>query len=652
MSFFVRMNADSLLRMGRHQKRVFLILSDLIVLTAALWIALGLRLGKFYIPENASVGLMHLVAPVTGVLCLAQFGIYRRVTRYISDNFLSRSAVALSLSIAIWGLLIFLTGIQGVSRGAVVIYLCFACIGVWSSRRLATWLLRPPLHAGDVRSPEVHRSVVVYGAGNAGNQLATALKHTGRYSVVGFVDPTQTLWGQYVNDVRVFKPDRLPSLIERHGVTEVLLALQSGERSARARILRELTKLPVAVRILPDVEELVAGRVTVNDLRTLTATDLLGREVIPPNETLLALTVSGKCVMVTGAGGSIGSELVRQIMCQKPRRVVLFEAAENALYNIDMQVRETLASKVATSGEPSHAPEIVTVLGNVIDRHRLHDVISTNGVQTIYHAAAYKHVPIVESNPYEGFRNNTFGTVTLAETAEELGVERLVLISTDKAVRPTSIMGASKRLAEIGLQYHAARPGQKTIFTMVRFGNVLDSSGSVVQRFRTQIEAGGPVTVTDPEMIRYFMSIPEAASLVMQAASMAAGGEVFLLDMGEPVKIDELARSMIQMMGRQVKDASAPNGDIEIVYTGLRPGEKLYEELLIKPNLALATDHPRVVKSREPMPVINNLKAWLAILYNAVESGDGAKLQAATMLLVDGYSPNEPTAILAVQKDG
>jgi FlaA1/EpsC-like NDP-sugar epimerase len=360
--------------------------------------------------------------------------------------------------------------------------------------------------------------------------------------------------------------------------------------------------------------------------------NLLGRDPVPPDPALLARCVAGKNVMVTGAGGSIGSELVRQILRQGPRTLVLFEASENALYEIESEVR------VAIGALPTGAerPTIVAVLGSVLDPDLVARTIGLHAIHTIYHAAAFKHVPIVEVNPVVGFRNNTFGTLTVAEAAERAGVERFVLISTDKAVRPSSLMGASKRLAEMVLQARADEPGQRTTFTMVRFGNVLDSSGSVVRLFRKQIARGGPVTVTHPGMIRYFMSIPEAATLVIQAGAMATGGEVFVLDMGEPVKIDDLARSMVRLMGREVRDTNNPQGDIEINYVGLRPGEKLREELLIGANTA-GTEHPRIQRSMEPYLSLDKLESVLEQLRATLVAGEPMVLQALLHKTVEGY---------------
>jgi FlaA1/EpsC-like NDP-sugar epimerase len=400
-----------------------------------------------------------------------------------------------------------------------------------------------------------------------------------------------------------------------------------------------LEQLPVAVRTLPAIEDLASGRVAVGDLRDIDPQDLLGREPVPSNAQLLARNIKGKAVLVTGAGGSIGSELVRAVLRQKPRRLILLDRGEEQLYEIGIEV-EDLLRRLPVNG--SGRPEIRTVLGSVLDRALVCRTLASGEVETVYHAAAFKHVPMLEHNAAEAIRNNTFATRVIAEAAEELGVERFVLVSTDKAVRPTNIMGASKRLAEMVLQARAAEERGSTVFSMVRFGNVLDSSGSVVRRFREQIRAGGPLTVTHPDVIRYFMSIPEAAALVIQAGAMAEGGDVFVLDMGEPVKIDNLARSMIRLAGLEVRDADHPDGDIAIEYVGLRAGEKLHEELLLN-GRAVATEHPRIRKSHEPFLPPDDLAAVLAELRAATAQGDAA-IRAVLARAVEGFAGGAPRA--------
>ncbi len=423
-----------------------------------------------------------------------------------------------------------------------------------------------------------------------------------------------------------------------------MLALPQESRQERVSVLRELEALPVAVRTLPLLDDIASGRVTVSSLRAVEATDLLGRDPVPPNTELMTRYARGKTIMVTGAGGSIGSELVRQIVRLNPRRLVLFDVSENALYGITAEVNGILrALQAAGPAEETAQPcEIVDVLGSVLNRSLVRHTIEKHEIEIIYHAAAYKHVPIVEDNIAIGVENNALGTMTLADVAADLGVERFVLISTDKAVRPSSAMGASKRLAELGLQALAALPGQNTVFTMVRFGNVLDSSGSVVRLFRQQIEQGGPLTVTHRDMIRYFMSIPEAASLVIQAGAMAKGGEVFVLDMGEPVKIADLARSMIRLMGLEVRDDDNPSGDIAIEYIGLRPGEKLREELLIGLDTT-GTEHPRIQTTREPRVPYDRLIQELDALALAAKIPDAAAIEVILHRTVEDYRTTTDT---------
>ncbi len=435
------------------------------------------------------------------------------------------------------------------------------------------------------------------------------------------------------------RPDRLGMLIERHHVREVLVALPEGRRRECRRIMRELQAHAVEVKILPAVEDIASGRVLVTDLRPLEVNDLLGRDKVPPSTELLERKSRDRSILVTGAGGSVGSELVRQLLKEGPRRIVLFDISEAALYEIEREVLDL----AALLGPTLRRPEIVGVLGSVLDAPQVRETIARNEIEVIYHAAAYKHVPIVEQNPVFGLWNNTFGAAVVAECAKQAGVELMVLISTDKAVRPTNVMGASKRLAELVLQ-GAAVSGGATTFTMVRFGNVLDSSGSVVKRFRKQISTGGPVTVTHPEIIRYFMSIPEAAELVIQAGAMAKGGDVFVLDMGEPVRIDDLARLMIRLTGLDVKSLENPEGDIAIAYTGLRPGEKLYEELLIGANTTV-TEHPRIWRSDEPFLPPADLEHELKALKAAIDARDVATMQAVLMRTVEGYDA-DPNAAL------
>ncbi len=638
-----------LVRLGRYPKRAILAVSDLLGLGLALWLAMSLRLGELYVAPSRGLLLILCAAPVIGVATLFQLGLYRLVTRFIGGRggFLILFAVAVSA--LLWAFLVLLSGVQSagadissvqvVPRSVFILYPILGAALVWGTRQAAGWLLKSGGIEVPARLREKAKSVVIYGADTAGVQLLDALRRTSTYIPVGFVDASPTLWGQTVADLRVYRPERMAGLIQRHDVSEVLLAMPKARRQDRQAALKQLEGLSVSVRTLPAIEDLAEGRVTVSDLRPVEAEDLLGRDPVPPNAALLARNIEGKSVLVTGAGGSIGSELVRQILRQAPKRLVLLDASEEHLYEIESEVQGLLQArrKLPVSGTRA-LPEMVAVLGSVLDAALVRQAIDKYGTETIYHAAAYKHVPIVEHNAVAGLRNNTFGTAVLAEAAERGGVERFVLVSTDKAVRPTSIMGASKRLAEMVLQARAASGGGRTVFTMVRFGNVLDSSGSVVRRFRGQIEAGGPVTVTHRDVIRYFMSIPEAAALVIQAGAMATGGDVFVLDMGEPVKIDDLARSMIRLMGLEVRDAEHGDGDIAIEYIGLRHGEKLHEELLLGENVA-QTDHPRILKSQEPCLAAPELAKELDALRAGMEADDVPAIHAVLTRAVEGYRP-------------
>jgi FlaA1/EpsC-like NDP-sugar epimerase len=631
--------AGWLVSLGRHEKRVILAVNDFLLLNLALWLAMSVRVGELFLPTTWDLFVVLGAAPCIGIATFFQMDVYRLVTRFTGARGVALTAAAVGLSGLYWGLLVHLSGVYSVPRSVVLFYPLLATALIWGSRQAAAAFLRSAGVVVPVGTQDQPRQVLIYGAETTGMQLLEALQSAGSCEAVAFIDPNPTLRGQYVGGLRVYPPERLPGLVKRLDIDEVLLAMPKARRHDRQAALRHLEALNMRVRTLPAIEDVAAGRFTVSDLRPVETDDLLGRDPVPPDPALLARNIAGKSVMVTGAGGSIGSELVRQIVRQGPRRLVLLERSESHLYEIEIEA-EGLIDRANWPG--GRRPAVVSVLGSVLDAALLHRTIEESRVETIYHAAAFKHVPIVECNPVAGLRNNTFGTICLADAAAACGVERLVLVSTDKAVRPTSVMGASKRLAEMALQARAAeRPGQhggRTVFAMVRFGNVLDSSGSVVRRFRRQIEAGGPLTVTHPEMIRYFMSIPEAAGLVIQAGAMAKGGEVFVLDMGEPVRIDDLARSMVRLTGLEVRDAAHPDGDIAIEYTGLRDGEKLYEELLLGASIA-PTEHPRIMRSREPYLPRRELDAVLAELRAGMAEDSAAAIRAVLARAVEDYRP-------------
>jgi FlaA1/EpsC-like NDP-sugar epimerase len=631
---------------SRYQKRAILMAVDAGLFYAALWLALAVRYSELYIPPTWPHLLLLCTAPTIAVAVFFRLGLYRVVTRYFSLETILLIFSASGIAGLLWALTVLLSGVSGIPRSVVLIYPLIAALLVWGVRAAAQILLGHTKEAErTARRARDAKPVIIYGAETTGVQLLEALRQSGDYAAVGFVDPDSSLWRQQVSGLKVHAPNRLRRLIKEHNVKEVLLAMPRAQRRERREALQRLEPLPVAVRTLPAIEDLASGRVAVTDLRDIDPQDLLGREPVPSNPALLARNIKGKSVLVTGAGGSIGSELVRAVLRQQPRRLILFDRGEEQLYQIGIEVEDLLkrlpAIGAANSGidaglNASGRPEIRLVLGSVLDEALVRRTIASGEVETVYHAAAFKHVPMLEHNAAVGIRNNTFGTQIMAEVAEELGVERFVLISTDKAVRPTNVMGASKRLAEMVLQARACEDRGGTVFTMVRFGNVLDSSGSVVRRFREQIRAGGPMTVTHRDVIRYFMSIPEAAALVIQAGAMAEGGDVFVLDMGEPVKIDDLARSMIRLAGLEARDAEHPDGDIAIEYVGLRAGEKLHEELLLN-ECAVATEHPRIRKSREPFLPPDDLAAVLADLRAAMTQSDTA-IRCVLARAVEGFT--------------
>ena len=627
-----------LIEQPRWFKRIFLIANDMALLTIALWAAYSLRLSMFYIPESFGIILLMAAAPIIGVITFHLRGLYKLVTRFIGPEGTTRIYVAVIIAVLAWALLVLLSGIKGHPRSVVVIYGLIAAGLIRLSRQWAGSLLLKAAPQHKPVSFDERKNVIIYGAGTMGIQLLRALNETGQFNMVAFIDNSPSLAGQVVHGVKVLRPGKIGKVITTENVKEVLLAMPSALRSERRAAIKALEPFPVVVKTLPALEEIASGRVEVSDLRPIEVEDLLGRDPVAPELELLTGHVKDKVVMITGAGGSIGSELTRQLLELGPKTLILFELSEVALYEIEMEIEELKWRRVK---EPEAPPlsdtKIVPVLGSVLDRKLVARIISSYDVEVIYHAAAYKHVPLVEVNPFTGLQNNTFGTLTLAEVAKEARVERFVLVSSDKAVRPTNVMGASKRLAELILQA-LAEPHGTTVFTMVRFGNVLDSSGSVVRRFRNQIQAGGPVTVTHPEIIRYFMSIPEAAQLVIQAAVMASGGEVFVLDMGTPVKIDDLARTMVRLSGLEVRDDTNPEGDIAIEYIGLRRGEKLYEELLIGENTT-GTSHPRIFKNSEPVLAYAELVAALERLDDAIQRQDEADLQEMLRATVEGYKP-------------
>ena len=586
---------DELLKLPRTAKRLILAASDCLFVTLALWLSFSLRLGVFFVPEGIYSGFQYLflVAPALAILIFPFFGLYRVIIRYIGIFALWGIFKAITFYSLAFGVVVLLSGLSGVPRSVILINWLVTIILVGGIRVVGRWWLTGNFKLAASSKQKVR--VAIYGAGGAGIQIATALKSSPRFRPVAFIDDSSSLQGNFIEGLPVHSWKRLGALIDDLGITEVLLAMPSVARSRRSEIISMLEPYPVHVSTLPGLDDIASGAVKVDDIREVDISDLLGRDAVQPDLELLHANIRDKVVLVSGAGGSIGSELCRQIIRIGARKLILYERGEHDLYTIENE----LLDLVERQGGGQQAEEvIIPILASIMSQDRLESVCRAFGVDTIYHAAAYKHVPMVERNPTEAIRNNVIGTYRAAMAAIASGVETFVLISTDKAVRPTSTMGASKRFAEMILQGLAARGSAKTRFTMVRFGNVLGSSGSVVPLFREQIQKGGPVTVTDPRIIRYFMTIPEAAQLVIQAGAMGQGGDVFVLDMGEPVKILDMARRMIHLSGFDVRDESTPEGEIEIVFTGLRPGEKLYEELLIGDNVA-PTKHPLIMSANE-----------------------------------------------------
>jgi FlaA1/EpsC-like NDP-sugar epimerase len=574
--------ARKTVELPRPLKRLISICTDCLMIPLALWTAISLKSGYPVFDWNEWPAFVAVI--LVSVPIFIRAGLYRAVIRFLGHQAIFAVALAVAVSAVILGIAGELLKVASLSWSVVAIYSCFALLYVAGSRFVVRYyLLRRYLQ------PTVAR-VAIYGAGDAGAHLSTMLLTTRSFNPVLFVDDNRSLHGRMVNGIKVHSPDHLPILIRAHGIDRILLAVPSLSRRRRHEILTQLETLSVHVQTVPDIEQLVTGKANLADLREVDIADLLGRDAVPPKPGLFDACIRDRVVLVTGAGGSIGSELSRQIIGLGPKRLILFEMSELALYNIERELR-------AFTEKNSLSVELVGLIGNAYCKNRLRDILHAYRVQTVYHAAAYKHVPIVEQNVIEGINNNVIATWYAAEAAHEAEVETFVLVSTDKAVNPTNVMGATKRFAEIVLQ-GLQRRGSKTLFCMVRFGNVLASSGSVVPLFNEQIKAGGPVTVTHPEVIRYFMTIPEAAQLVIQAGSMADGGDVFVLDMGKPVRIGDLARRMIHLAGLTVRDDQHPEGDIEISYTGLRPAEKLYEELLIGNNVT-GTQHPMILRAIE-----------------------------------------------------
>lgn len=586
------------------KKQILLALLDVFIICSIICILLLVVSDTDDIFKNYS--LLFFGSPLLGVLIFFYFGIYKEIIRYIGFDSLWIIFKAVSVYALIWGIFAELFELQRIFELVFIANWSLTLIAIIGSRVFGRWFFTYSISNGQPSS----KNVIVYGAGAAGRQLVIALSHSSEYKPVAFVDDSPEIHNNLINGIEVFSPTNCEKLIKSKSVSVVLLAIPSISRARRREIIKFLEPYSVLVRALPGVAEIAQGKVKIDDLHDINIKDLLGRESVPADKSLLGLNIKDKVVMVTGAGGSIGSELCNQILLLNPKVLVLYELSEFALYEIDKELNQKNTNNI----------QVLPFLGSVTNTIRLESIFNKLGVQTIYHAAAYKHVPIVELNVSEGVNNNIFGTLNCAQAAINSNVETFVLISSDKAVRPTNVMGATKRFSEMILQALSAHQ-IKTRFTMVRFGNVLGSSGSVIPLFNKQIKSGGPVTVTDPDMKRYFMTISEAVELVIQAGTMGKGGDVFVLDMGKLVSIKNLAEKMIHLSGLQVKSKSNPNGDIEIKFTGIRPGEKLYEELFISNNY-FATDNPKIMGSIEGMLAWKDLKIILDNLENSIIKND------------------------------
>ena len=615
---------NQLLILPRSVKKGIFLLLDLILILFAYWFAWIIRVDIATEIFSTKSWLLILLTAAFSMACFIRLGLYRAVIRYINVKMITTTLIGSVLSVTFLVVASYFIELK-LPRSVPVIYFLLLLVSLSGTRLAIRGLLQSSAKQNGA-------PVLIYGAGQSGRQLLEAIRHVHEYNAVAFVDDNKQLHKTTIHGINVFDPNRIEYLIDRYAISKILLAIPSANKEERKKIIHRLEPLPCEVLSIPGMLDLVEGKVSITSLRKISVEDLLGREPVQPMPELLTANIHSKIVMVTGAGGSIGSELCRQIIHHQPSLLILYELSEFSLYSIDKELHELIQTR-------SLSVPIVSLLGSVQNRTRLNHVMQQYHVQTIYHAAAYKHVPMVEHNTIEGIQNNVFGTWYCAQAALDARVETFVLISTDKAVRPTNTMGASKRMAELVLQA-LSQHGGPTRFCMVRFGNVLGSSGSVVPVFQRQIEQGGPVTLTHPEITRFFMTIPEASQLVIQAGAMGQGGDVFVLDMGESVKIIDLARQMIRLSGFEPKDEQHPEGDIEIRITGLRPGEKLYEELLIGDDVS-GTEHPRILTANEAMLPWPQLQLLLDDLQAACEQDDQPKIRQLLMDAPTGFKPKD-----------
>jgi len=600
---------DSILKLSRPMKRLIMLVFDFIVLSFSVWAAYSLRLNILLVPDTTQI-LVIMLAPVAAIPVFIRLGLYRSVIRFLPGRALWTMAQAIGLATLIWVGVLFaieVSRLGTVPRSVPIIYAIIALMIIGSSRFAAKYLLWPPTRRG------FSGQAIIYGAGKAGAQLAEALHQEKSKFVAAFIDDDPSLHGGEVQGIRVYPPSRLPQLVETIGVEEIILSMPSINSARRQTIISQLSQYKLKIRALPALADLASGRYLISQVREIEIGDILGRSSVPADPELLQKMIEGRSILVSGAGGSIGSELCRLIVKWSPRKLVLLEANEFSLYQIERELKKHTQMQISP------------VLGSAADQSLVKRTLERENVQVVFHAAAHKHVPLVEANALEGVRNNVFGTKTIAETSFACGVESFVLISTDKAVRPSNVMGATKRWAELIIKDIAERArknatGQK--FCSVRFGNVLGSNGSVVPLFKEQISQGGPVTITDEEMTRYFMSIHEAAELIVQAGALSRGGDIFILEMGEPIRIRDLAENMIGLAGLGIKSDKNPNGDIEISIIGRRPGEKTHEELFYDPDSAKPTRRPKILRAVQPEKLSSSLKPQLQKLVKAFEEHD------------------------------
>lgn len=628
---------DPVWNLSRTNKRLISVVTDSGFIVLSFYIAYWSRLGHIQTLSDEKLWYVISGTTIITIFGFVRLGLYRAVLRYLTFHALAVVTAGTILSAGSVAILAFYFD-AAVPRSVPIIYGAFLCLLCGGSRLIVRVLVTQANGRGNKR-------VLIYGAGSAGRQLALALRSSDTHKVVGFLDEDKTLDNTIILGLKVEGIDRAETLVIKHSVCQILLAVPSASRARRKEILDSLVHLSAEVLTVPDMKDIVEGKAKIDELKDVEIEDLLGRDSVAPQQALMEANIKGKVVMVTGAGGSIGSELCRQIIRQKPKTLVLFELSEFGLYQVDRE----LSSIIDSEGLDV---EVIPLLGSVQRVNRLATTMKSFGVHTVYHAAAYKHVPLVEYNVVEGVRNNVFGTYYTAKAAIEANVESFVLISTDKAVRPTNVMGTTKRMAELGLQALAQEENIKergTRFCMVRFGNVLGSSGSVIPLFKKQIAFGGPITVTHPDIIRYFMTIPEAAQLVIQAGAMGKGGDVFVLDMGEPVKITDLAVNLVQLSGLEVKDESNPYGDISIEFSGLRPGEKLFEELLIGDHVG-ETAHPRIMTASERFLPLGEYMQLIERLDKACHNFEHDKIRELLLEAPTDFNPTDGIGDLVWKK--